>query len=156
VLFRPEPGGGPGRGREPTGTTSVLVVDDEGPIRTICRVNLEASGLAVLEAEDGARALELARARQPALVLLDVMMPSIDGWQVAEELAAEPATRDIPVVFLSARAAREDRRHAQRLGAVGYIVKPFDPLQLGETVDEVLERLRRGERDRLQRELLER
>jgi CheY-like chemotaxis protein len=129
-------------------------VDDEAPIRTICRVNLEAAGLAVLEAPDGKSALELARTKRPALVLLDVMMPRIDGWRVAEELAAEPATRDIPVVFLSARAAQDDRRHAQRLGAVGYIVKPFDPLQLGETVEEVLERLRRGERERLRGELL--
>jgi CheY-like chemotaxis protein len=129
-------------------------VDDEAPIRTICRVNLEAAGLAVLEAPDGKSALELARTKRPALVLLDVMMPRIDGWRVAEELAAEPATRDIPVVFLSARAAQDDRRHAQRLGAVGYIVKPFDPLQLGERVEEVLERLRRGERERLRGELL--
>ena len=156
LFFRPEPGGGTASEPQSTRTPSVLVVDDETPIRTICRVNLEASGLDVLEAEDGEQALELARAERPALVLLDVMMPSIDGWQVAEELAAEPATRDIPVIFLSARAAQEDRRQAQRLGAVGYIVKPFDPLRLGDTIEEVLERLRRGEREHLQQELLER
>jgi CheY-like chemotaxis protein len=155
LLFRPEPSGSPAGAAGPAGPPCILVVDDESPIRTICRVNLEASGLAVLEAPDGERALELARANRPALVLLDVMMPSIDGWQVAEQLAAEPDTHDIPVVFLSARAAQEDRRAAQRLGAVGYIVKPFDPLQLGDTVEEVLERLRRGERERLQLELVD-
>jgi CheY-like chemotaxis protein len=135
----------------------VLVVDDEAPIRTICRVNLEASGLCVLEAASGDQALELAQAERPALVLLDVMMPLLDGWAVAERLAAGPATREIPVVFLSARATPEDRREAQRLGAVGYIVKPFDPLQLGETVERLLDRLRKGEgeRERLRRELAE-
>jgi CheY-like chemotaxis protein len=133
----------------------VLVVDDEAPIRTICRVNLEASGLCVLEAASGDQALELAQAERPALVLLDVMMPLLDGWAVAERLAAGPVTREIPVVFLSARATPEDRREAQRLGAVGYIVKPFDPLQLGETVERLLDRLRKGERERLRRELAE-
>jgi CheY-like chemotaxis protein len=155
LRFRPEPGGGTGGQTNPTGPPCILVVDDETPIRTICRVNLEASGLAVLEAPDGEQALELARSKQPALVLLDVMMPRVDGWQVAEQLAAEPGTRDIPIVFLSARAAQDDRRLAQRLGAVGYIVKPFDPLQLPETIEEVLARLRRGERERLQHEVVD-
>jgi CheY-like chemotaxis protein len=156
LLFRPEPSGGPAGEKKALGPPCILVVDDETPIRTICRVNLEASGLAVLEAPDGEQALELARSKRPALVLLDVMMPRIDGWQVAEQLAAEPSTRDIPVVFLSARAAQDDRRLAQRLGAVGYIVKPFDPLRLPDMIEGVLERLRRGERERLQQELVDR
>ena len=83
------------------------------------------------------------------------MMPGIDGWGVAEELAADEATREIPVVFLSARAAREDRVHAQELGAVGYVVKPFDPLELAERVRDVLDRVARGEREQLNRELSE-
>jgi DNA-binding response OmpR family regulator len=87
--------------------------------------------------------------------LLDVMMPGVDGWRVAEELAEDDATRDIPVVFLSARAAREDRLRAQELGAVGYVVKPFDPLELAGVVRDVLERIARGERDQLNRELSE-
>jgi CheY-like chemotaxis protein len=156
LRFHPEPSGGAAGHEAPEGPPCILVVDDEMPIRTICRVNLEASGLAVIEAPDGEQALELARSKRPTLVLLDVMMPRIDGWQVAERLAAEPATRDIPIVFLSARAAPDDRRLAQRLGAVGYIVKPFDPVQLPETIEEVLERLGRGERERLQNELVDR
>ncbi len=131
----------------------MLVVDDEAPIRTICRINLEASGLTVLEAESGERAIELARSERPSLILLDVMMPRLDGWEVAERLSAGDTTREIPVVFLSARTAPEDRREAQRLGAVGYIVKPFDPLQLGETIERVLERLRGGELERLRQEV---
>jgi CheY-like chemotaxis protein len=131
------------------------VVDDERSIRTICRVNLEADGLAVTEATDGAEALETVRRARPSVVLLDVMMPSVDGWRVAEQLAADEETREIPVVFLSARVAREDRLRAQELGAVGYVVKPFDPLELAGIVRDVLERVARGEREQLNRELPE-
>jgi CheY-like chemotaxis protein len=155
VQHSPEPGGGAGRGPSAQSDPLVLLVDDERAIRTICRVNLEADGLAVLEAKDGAEALEEIRREHPSLVLLDVMMPGIDGWNVAEQLEADDETRDIPVVFLSARAAREDRLRAQELGAVGYIVKPFDPLELAGIVRDVLERVARGEREQLNRGLSE-
>ena len=105
------------------------------------------------EAESGAEALEDVRRKHPSLILLDVMMPGVDGWSVAEQLAADPETRDIPVVFLSARAASEDLERARELGAVGYVVKPFDPLALAGTVRDVLERLARGEREQLNRDL---
>jgi DNA-binding response OmpR family regulator len=154
VRHRPEPGGGAGGGR-PESAPLVLLVDDERSIRTICRVNLEGDGLAVNEAEDGAEALEEVKRERPSLVLLDVMMPGVDGWNVAEELALDDETREIPVVFLSARAAHEDRLRAQELGAVGYVVKPFDPIELAGTVRGVLERVARGERDQLNRELSE-
>lgn len=153
IHHRPDPGGGTGGGGRVEVAPSILVVDDEGSIRTICRVNLETDGMSVDEAADGREALERIRRQTPELVLLDVMMPGIDGWQVAAELAADPATRDVPVVFLSARAAREDKARAQQLGAVGYIVKPFDPVTLGSVVRDVLERIRRGEREQLNREL---
>ena len=107
----------------------------------------------MLEAKDGAEALAAIRRQRPSLVLLDVMMPGVDGWSVAARLAADEKERDIPVVFLSARAADEDRLRAQELGAVGYVVKPFDPLELAGTVRDVLERVARGERDELNREL---
>jgi DNA-binding response OmpR family regulator len=154
VGHRPEPGGGAGGGQAQGGPL-VLLVDDEQSIRTICRVNLEADGMAVVEARDGAEALEEIKRERPSLVLLDVMMPGIDGWGVARQVAADPETRDIPVIFLSARAAGEDRLHAQELGAVGYVVKPFDPLELAGLVRDVLERIARGERERLNRELSE-
>jgi DNA-binding response OmpR family regulator len=80
-------------------------------------------------------------------------MPGVDGWSVAEQLAAHGETRELPVVFLSARAAREDRLRAQELGAVGYVVKPFDPVQLAGIVRDVLERVAGGEREQLNREL---
>ena len=149
----PEPGGGGGGGRPVESPPLVLLVDDEVAIRTICRVNLEGDGFAVLEAKDGAGALDEVRRQRPSLVLLDVMMPGIDGLDVAERMAADPGTRDIPVVFLSARVAMEDRLRAQELGAVGYLVKPFDPLELAAKVRDVLERIARGEREQLNRDL---
>ena len=129
----------------------VLVVDDERSIRLLCRVNLAASGMEVLEASNGREGLELARRERPDLVLLDVMMPDLDGWTVARELAADEQTREIPIVFLTARADPADRRLGEQLGGVGYVVKPFDPVTIGEFVEEVLVRVERGERDQLRR-----
>jgi len=119
----------------------------------LCRVNLAASGMDVLEADSGLAALELAREERPDLVLLDVMMPDVDGWTVARELADDERTREIPVVFLTARAESADRRMGQQLGGVGYIVKPFDPVTIGEFVERVLERVERGEREQLTRDI---
>jgi two-component system, OmpR family, alkaline phosphatase synthesis response regulator PhoP len=129
----------------------VLVVDDERSIRLVCRVNLAAAGMDVLEAADGLQGIELARAERPDLVLLDVMMPDIDGWSVARELAADERTREIPIVFLTARADPADRRLGEQLGGVGYVVKPFDPIAIGDVVEDVLVRIARGERDELRR-----
>jgi two-component system, OmpR family, phosphate regulon response regulator PhoB len=155
VHHRPDPGGGTGSGGRTGAAPRVLLVDDEGAIRTICRVNLESDGLKVLEAADGREAIGAIQEELPELVLLDVMMPEVDGWEVAAKLAQDKATRDIPIVFLSARAAREDKVRARELGAVGYIVKPFDPIELSAVVKDVLARVRRGEREALNRELAE-
>jgi two-component system phosphate regulon response regulator PhoB len=129
----------------------VLVADDERAIRLLCRVNLAASGMDVLEAGDGREALELARKERPDLVLLDVMMPEVDGWTVARELAKDEQTRDIPIVFLTARAEAADKRLGEQLGGVGYLVKPFDPVTIGDFVENVLGRIERGEREQLRR-----
>jgi DNA-binding response OmpR family regulator len=126
-------------------------VDDERSIRLLCRVNLSASGIDVLEAENGTKALELARRERPDLVLLDVMMPDVDGWTVARELAEDDRTREIPVVFLTARAEAADKRMGQQLGGVGYLVKPSDPVTIGDFVEGVIERVERGEREQLTR-----
>ena len=131
----------------------MLVIDDERAIRLLCRVNLAASGMEVLEADNGRAGLELARTERPDLVLLDVMMPGVDGWTVARELAASEETRDIPVVFLTARADPADKRLGEQLGGVGYLVKPFDPVSIGDFVENVLSRLERGEREQLRREI---
>jgi DNA-binding response OmpR family regulator len=131
----------------------VLVVDDEPSIRLLCRVNLGASGMDVLEASDGAEGLALAREERPDLVLLDVMMPGLDGWEVARQLAEDEATAAIPIVFLTARAEQADRVQGQSLGGVGYMLKPFDPVSLGDAIEVILDRLGRGEREQLRREM---
>jgi DNA-binding response OmpR family regulator len=136
------------------GVTRVLVIDDEAPIRLLCRVNLEAEGMDVLEAADGRTGLDLARDQQPDVVLLDVMMPGLDGWRVAEELLDDDRTRGIPIIFLTARAEFRDRARGLDIGGVDYVTKPFNPLDLAQLVRGLLERIDRGERDELRGEKL--
>jgi len=132
--------------------TTVLVVDDEAPIRLLCRVNLEAEGMTVLEAADGDRGLELARTELPDVILLDVMMPGRSGWEVAEELLADESTSGIPIVFLTARAEIRDRAKGIDLGGVDYVTKPFNPVELAPLVQDLVRRVEGGERDDLRRE----
>jgi DNA-binding response OmpR family regulator len=136
------------------GSTRVLVIDDEAPIRLLCRVNLEAEGMHVLEAADGPSGLEKARAESPDVVLLDVMMPGLDGWRVAEELLDDPRTGSIPIVFLTARAELRDRARGIDLGGIDYVTKPFNPVELAPLVRNLLARVEWGERDELRHEKL--
>jgi DNA-binding response OmpR family regulator len=132
--------------------TNVLVIDDEAPIRLLCRVNLEAEGMTVLEASDGDTGLETARAERPDVILLDVMMPGRNGWEVAEELLADERTNGIPIVFLTARAEVKDRAKGIDLGGVDYVTKPFNPVELAPLVEDLVRRVESGERDELRRE----
>ncbi len=134
--------------------TRVLVIDDEAPIRLLCRVNLEAERMTVLEAEDGQSGLDKARKEQPDVILLDVMMPALDGWRVAEDLLEDERTKKIPIIFLTARAEFRDRARGLDIGGVDYVTKPFNPLQLAPLVRDLLARIERGERDDLRREKL--
>ena len=134
--------------------TRVLVIDDEAPIRLLCRVNLEAEGMSVLEAGDGPSGLAKASSEQPDVILLDVMMPGLDGWGVAEALLEDEHTVGIPIIFLTARAEFRDRARGLDIGGVDYITKPFNPVELAPLVRGLLERLERGERDELRREKL--
>ena len=134
--------------------TNVLVIDDEAPIRLLCRVNLEAEGMTVLEAADGPTGLEEARENTPDVVLLDVMMPGLDGWRVAEQLLQDDRTSEIPIIFLTARAEFRDRARGLDIGGVDYVTKPFNPLELAPLVRALLERIERGERDELRGEKL--
>jgi DNA-binding response OmpR family regulator len=134
--------------------TRVLVIDDEAPIRLLCRVNLEAEGMGVLEAADGPSGLAMARREHPDVILLDVMMPGLDGWRVAEELLEDVSTQEIPIVFLTARAEFRDRARGLDIGGVDYITKPFNPVELAPLVERLLSRVRLGERDELRREKL--
>ena len=132
----------------------VLVIDDEPPIRLLCRVNLEAEKMEVLEAGDGPTGLEKARNEEPDVILLDVMMPGLDGWRVAEQLLQDDRTTGIPIIFLTARAEFRDRARGLDIGGVDYITKPFNPLELAPLVQRLLDRIGRGERDELRAEKL--
>jgi two-component system, OmpR family, alkaline phosphatase synthesis response regulator PhoP len=132
--------------------TKVLVIDDEAPIRLLCRVNLEAEGLDVIEAPDGPSGLEIAEREQPDVVLLDVMMPGLDGWSVAERLLENEETSHIPVVFLTARADLRDRARGIDLGGLDYITKPFNPVELASLVSRVVSAVERGEREQVRAE----
>jgi DNA-binding response OmpR family regulator len=125
--------------------TKALVIDDEAPIRLLCRVNLEAEGMDVVEAGDGEAGLELARSERPDVILLDVMMPVLDGWQVAERLIEDERTKDIPIIFLTARAELRDRERGLEAGGIAYVTKPFNPLELAVLVEDLVGRVARGE-----------
>jgi len=134
--------------------TKVLVIDDEAPIRLLCRVNLEAEGMQVIEAPDGPSGVDKAREERPDVILLDVMMPGLDGWRVAEQLFEDNRTVAIPIIFLTARAEFRDRARGLDIGGVDYVTKPFNPLELAPLVQSLLDRLDRGERDELRAEKL--
>jgi DNA-binding response OmpR family regulator len=134
--------------------TTVLVIDDEAPIRLLCRVNLEAEGMDVLEAADGPSGLEKARSETPDVILLDVMMPGLDGWRVAEELLDDQRTESIPIVFLTARAELRDRARGLDLGGLDYVTKPFNPVELATQLRSLLRRVELGEREDMRREKL--
>jgi CheY-like chemotaxis protein len=122
--------------------TTVLVVDDDPVIQTLLHVNFEMEGYKVVEAVDGVEGLERARAEQPDVVVLDIMMPKMNGLEVAAALKADPATAGIPLVLLSAKAQESDIRAGQSTGAEDYITKPFDPLDLLDRVAVLLSRQR--------------
>jgi two-component system alkaline phosphatase synthesis response regulator PhoP len=134
--------------------TTVLVIDDEAPIRLLCRVNLEAEKMTVLEAANGPDGLEQAKRERPDVILLDVMMPGLDGWQVAERLLEDDTTAGIPIVFLTARAEFRDRARGLDVGGIDYVTKPFNPLELAPLVRSLLDRLDKGQRDEVRTEKL--
>src|SRR3989442_9402295 len=129
--------------------TKVLVIDDEAPIRLLCRVNLEAEGMDVLEAADGPSGVEKARDEKPDVVLLDVMMPGLDGWRVAEQLLEDDRTARIPIIFLTARAEFRDRARGLDIGGGGYGTKAFNPPQLAALVEGMVNPIAPGGRGRV-------
>lgn len=114
--------------------TRVLVVEDDDVIRQLITVNLELEGFDVTTAVDGQDAIDKVEAAAPDVVTLDVMMPRLDGWTTAERLRADPATSDVKIVLLSARAQEADLNRGERIGVDAYLTKPFDPDRLIEIV----------------------
>jgi CheY-like chemotaxis protein len=119
--------------------TKVLIVDDDADIRDVARLSLElVGGWTVFVAEGGAEAIAQAKSRSPDVILLDVMMPGIDGIETLRRLSADEATSHIPVIFLTAMAQTGERQRLEATGARGLIAKPFDPLTLGNSVEAIL------------------
>ena len=117
----------------------ILLVDDEDDIREVAGLTLEAvGGWQVSSASDGSEGIAKARAERPDVILLDVMMPGIDGPTTFGRLQADPVTCDIPVIFLTAKAQGPDLRHFEQLGVAGVLTKPFDPMSLPGQVAAVL------------------
>ncbi len=116
----------------------ILVCDDDPNIRNIIDFGLQAEGFQVLAGADGREALALARREAPDLVILDVMMPGSDGVEVCAALKQDEATRQIPVLLLTARTGKQDRDRGLAAGADDYITKPFSPGRLVEKVQSVL------------------
>ena len=116
----------------------VLVVDDEPDVLLLCRLNLQQRGHELLEAADGSTALEIARDRHPDVIVLDLMLPGISGYDVLEELQRDAETTDIPVLVLTAKSLRADRERSHGLGASAFLTKPFLPNELCEMVDSLV------------------
>jgi len=115
-------------------TATVLVVDDDPVIQKLLQVNFEMEGYRVITASDGLEGLEKARASHPNAVVLDVMMPKMDGLEVARTLKGDSATKAIPIILLSAKAQQADIQAGSSTGADDYLTKPFDPLELLDRV----------------------
>lgn len=121
----------------------ILIADDEPEALELVEFNLKQASFAVITAADGEEALKKAKAQLPALVVLDVMMPELDGLEVCKLLRRDPATAAMPVIMLTAKAAEIDRVLGLELGADDYLTKPFSPRELVLRVKKLLERGRR-------------
>jgi len=116
----------------------ILVVDDEVNITQILEFSIGAEGFEVISAQNGEEAIEKARREQPDLIILDIMMPKIDGYEACRILKANPLTKNIPVVLLTAKGRDIDKRLGMEVGATDYIVKPFSPNKLVERIHQLL------------------
>ena len=118
--------------------STILVVDDDPVIQKLLEVNFTIEGYAVEVAGDGAEAVEKARAVSPDLIVLDVMMPKMNGLEAAKVLKGDPATASIPIIMLSAKAQDIDQEAGREAGVNFYMTKPFDPLELLDKAAELI------------------
>ena len=116
----------------------ILVVDDEVNITQILEFSIGAEGYEVITAANGEEAIDKARREQPDLIILDIMMPKIDGYEACRILKANPLTKSIPVVLLTAKGRDIDKRLGYEVGATDYIIKPFSPNKLVDRIHQLL------------------
>jgi two-component system, OmpR family, alkaline phosphatase synthesis response regulator PhoP len=117
----------------------ILIIDDEEDIREVAQLTLEAvGGWQVFTAESGLKGLQLAEAEKPDAIVLDVMMPEMDGIATFQKLQANPATQNIPVILMTAKVQSSEQRRFAELGVTGLIAKPFDPMTLTDQLAEAL------------------
>lgn len=112
----------------------ILICDDDPVILRLIEVNLELEGFEVLTGNNGEEGVEIATRERPDLVILDIMMPRMDGYEACRRLKADDATKHIPIVFLSAKAQASDIEKGKSYGVAEYLTKPFDPTDLTDLV----------------------
>ncbi len=118
----------------------ILLVDDETDILELLTMNLESQGLGVIHAQNGQEALEVAKAAMPDVIVLDIMLPKLDGYQVLERLRADPKLNRVPVLMLTAKGELNDRLSGLELGADDYLAKPFSPKEVVLRIQNLLKR----------------
>ena len=123
--------------------TTILIAEDEIHILTLTKFKLRDAGYTVIQAEDGKKALELAQLHHPDLILLDVMMPFLNGYEVLELLRKDDSTKNIPVIMLTAKSFQHEIDEGLTRGAEDYIIKPFSPTDLLTRIQAVLERTKK-------------
>jgi len=116
----------------------ILIVDDRPEVVELVRVTLEGEDYQIVDASDGKEALKKVRLEKPDLVLLDVVMPKMDGFEVCRKLKKDPETQEIPIIMLTAKAQKVDKEKGRQVGASDYITKPFSPSALLTKIEEIL------------------
>ncbi|MBW3624626.1 MAG: response regulator [Armatimonadetes bacterium] len=117
---------------------TIMVVEDDEELNEIIHYNLTRAGYEVIQAWDGLQAIEAIRQSAPGLIILDVMLPGVDGWEVCHSLQDSPELREIPIVFLTAKSAREDFDQARQFNIAGFFTKPFTTVDVLRHVEKVL------------------
>jgi len=116
----------------------ILIADDRPEVVELVRVTLEGEDYQIIDASDGKEALDKIRGEKPDLVLLDVMMPEMDGFEVLSKLKKDPEAKEIPIIMLTAKGQGVDKEKGRQVGASGYITKPFSPSALLNKIEEIL------------------
>jgi DNA-binding response OmpR family regulator len=122
----------------------VMVIDDEPDIVKLVKISLEMANFEVIEALSGKECLSKVQNVVPDLFLLDIMMPEMNGYEVCQKLKEQDKTKNVPVVMLTAKGQKGDAEQGLKVGADDYIIKPFDPYELGEQIREILQQRKVG------------